>query len=48
MFRSNARMLMTDSFRIETSTFYYVVRYNHISRQYDILDTNNPLLIDLQ
>lgn len=48
MFRSNARMLMTDSFRIETGTFYYVVRYNHISRQYDILDTNNPLLIDLQ
>jgi hypothetical protein len=48
MFRSNARTLMTESFRIETGTFYYVVRYNHISKQYDILDSNNPVMFDGQ
>ncbi len=48
MFRSNARALMTESFRIDTGTFYYVVRYNHISKQYDILYTNNPVMFDVQ
>ena len=48
MFEINPEMLVTEPFRIETGTFYYVVRYNKYSRQYDILDTNNPLYIDVQ
>jgi len=48
MFETNSEILLTEAFRIETGTFYYVVRYNKRTRQYDILDSNNPLLIDLQ
>lgn len=48
MFETTPEMLVTEPLLIETGTFYYVVRYNKYSRQYDILDTNNPLYIDLQ
>ena len=48
IFESNPEMLLTEPFRLETGTFYYIVRYNKRTRQYDILDSNNPLLIDIQ
>ena len=48
MFETNSEILLTEAFRIETGTFYYIVRYNRFTKQYDILDTNNPLMIDLQ
>ena len=46
MFESNPQMLVTEPFRIETGTFYYVVQYNRFTKIYDILDTNNPMYID--
>jgi hypothetical protein len=48
MFDTHPQMMMTEIIRIETGTFYYVVRYNNLSKQYDILDTNNPLYMDDQ
>jgi hypothetical protein len=48
MFETNSVVLLTEPFLIETGTFYYVVRYNQFTKQYDILDTNNPLMIDQQ
>lgn len=48
MFDTNPQMLVTEILRIETGTFYYVVRYNRFSKQYEILDSNNPLFIDEQ
>ena len=48
MFQMNPQMLLTEPIRIETGTFYYIVRYNKRTKQYEILDTNNPLFIDLQ
>lgn len=48
MFEMNPGMLVTEILRIETGTFYYVVRYNKRTRQYEILDSNNPLFMDVQ
>ena len=48
MFETNPQMLVAEILRIETGTFYYVVRYNNFSRQYEILDSNNPLVIEVQ
>ena len=48
MFQMNPQMLLTEPIRIETGTFYYVVCYNRFTKQYEILDTNNPLIINLQ
>jgi len=48
MFDTTPQMFVTEILRIETATFYYVVRYNRFSKQYEILDTNNPLYMDDQ
>jgi hypothetical protein len=48
MFETNPDVLMNEILRIETGEFYYVVRYNTLTKKFDILDTNNPLLIDVQ
>lgn len=48
MFETNPQILVTEILRIETGTFYYVVRYNKRTMQYEILDSNNPLFIDEQ
>jgi len=48
MFEMNPGMLVTEILRIETGVFYYVVHYNKSTRQYDILETNNPQYMDDQ